>query len=311
MLVSRPRPIPSQNPKALESVEAMTERDEEEAPSTAPSADNETMIEKMRRTPPMPATVGLILTVHALAIAALTQPFSITYVPIMIGIYTWLMLGNTLFLHRGLTHKSFEMTTPVKLFFIPAVFIGLLGDPAGWVAIHRHHHGTSDTANDFHSPRHGALFAHLIWAHKLPRELAEKVLSNAKDVLRDPLMRAVHNPAVFIGGHLAAAAGMYALLGLPGLLWCLYVPLVLVNHAESSINSICHSPKFGYRTFETKDDSRNVGWLGILTMGDSYHNNHHYAGRRARHGVAWYEVDLTHIVIYVLEKVGLVKNVVW
>jgi stearoyl-CoA desaturase (delta-9 desaturase) len=281
-----------------------------DAPAKSAGA-KETMIQKMRRTSLTPPTVGLMVIVHALAIAAFTQPFKLSYVPIMIGIYTWCMLGNTLYLHRGIAHRAFEMTLPVKLFFTPSLFIGLLGEPVGWAAIHRHHHRTSDTPDDLHSPRHGFWFAHAVWFHRLPREEAEKILTYAKDVRKDPIFRVAHNPAVFLLGHIAAAGAMYALLGFSGLLWCLYLPIVLVNHVESMINSVCHSPRFGYRSFETRDDSRNVAWLGLLSMGDSFHNNHHHAGKRARHGLAWYEIDVTRGVIYVLEKLRLVRNVSW
>src|SRR5262249_9540905 len=60
----------------------------------------------------------------------------------------------------------------------------------------------------------------------------------------------------------------------------------------------------------TREDSRNVWWVGVLALGEGWHNNHHAIPKSARHGMAWYEFDLTWYIIWTLEKLGLASFVI-
>lgn len=84
----------------------------------------------------------------------------------------------------------------------------------------------------------------------------------------------------------------------------------IVFWSTQLVNAVCHLPSAGYRLHETKDDSRNVWWVALLAMGEGWHNNHHAIPKSARHGMAWWEFDITWISIWLLEKVGLAKNVI-
>ena len=95
------------------------------------------------------------------------------------------------------------------------------------------------------------------------------------------------------------------------MLWCLYVPMLVMYNVTWAVNSICHMPRFGYRTFDTSDQSRNNLLIGVLGFGEGYHNNHHGQPRCAAHGLRWWEFDLTRYIIWTLEKCGLAWNVVW
>ena len=99
-----------------------------------------------------------------------------------------------------------------------------------------------------------------------------------------------------IGGTLSTA--------LTGLLWGGGVRMLVVHHVTYSINSLCHF--FGRRDYETGDESRNLAWLSIFTFGESWHNNHHAFPTSARHGLRWWQIDPSWIVIRSLETLGLV-----
>jgi stearoyl-CoA desaturase (delta-9 desaturase) len=99
----------------------------------------------------------------------------------------------------------------------------------------------------------------------------------------------------------------FALGGWTGLLWGGLVRIFLAHHVTWSVNSVCHT--FGKRDFETPDQSRNEWIIGLLAMGEGWHNNHHAFPRSAFHGLRWWQFDLSGYIIRVLERVGLVHDV--
>jgi len=255
-------------------------------------------------------SVAFLALFHGLAIAAFFQPFSVSYLPIMIGLYLWMGFGTTFYLHRMLTHRAFETTGWIKFFFFLGNAVGQQGDPVGWVGHHRWHHAKSDQDEDVHSPRHGFFHGHMGWILRDLGEDEERLRALAKDIREKyPYTRLAEKPYFFFLPHLAMAVLLYATLGLPGMLWGLYVPMVAVYHVTWSVNSLCHM--FGYRTTETTDQSRNFWPIGLLALGEGWHNNHHACQTRAPQGLAWYEIDLTKYLIWGLERVGLAWNVRW
>jgi len=111
--------------------------------------------------------------------------------------------------------------------------------------------------------------------------------------------------------HLAVATVLFLTFGFAGMLWCIYVPMLLIYNVTWAVNSICHMPRFGYRSFDTSDHSRNNYLIGVVGFGEGYHNNHHAQPRCAAHGLRWWEFDVTRYVIWLLEKCGLAWDVVW
>ena len=83
--------------------------------------------------------------------------------------------------------------------------------------------------------------------------------------------------------------------------------MVWVMHVTWCVNSAAHI--WGYRNYETKDNSRNLWWVGLLAYGEGWHNNHHAFPGRARHGHRWWEIDATYATICLMEKLGLAWNV--
>jgi stearoyl-CoA desaturase (delta-9 desaturase) len=257
-----------------------------------------------------------ILVVHAGALAA---PF----------FFTWKALGLCLFLcwftgsigvclgyHRQLTHGSFTTYKPVR--WLLALIGGLSGEGSAltWVASHRKHHAFSDKEGDPHSPRDGGLWSHMLWF--MPaygrRHYDQLVARYAPDLVKDPVMRVLH--AMFLPSHVILGGLLMTVgwcgwdfhTGMSFLVWGMFVRLIYVLHVTWFVNSATHI--WGYRNYETSDDSRNLWWVGLLAFGEGWHNNHHAYQRMARHGHKWWEIDVTYWAIWAMEKLGLAWEVV-
>ncbi len=219
-------------------------------------------------------------------------------IALLVGLYLVTGLGTTLGYHRLVTHRSFETRAPVKAFFLVLGSAALQGSVINWSAWHRQHHALSDTPGDPHSPLDGFFHAHLGWIlHATPAERDRY----CRDLLTDRVV-------VFVDRTTYAwvALGLllpYALAGWRGLLWGGLVRIAVGNHLTFAINSVCHT--FGTQPFDTRDASRNNFLLGLIGLGEGWHNNHHAFPSMACHGMSWREPDLTGAVIRLLGRVGL------
>jgi stearoyl-CoA desaturase (delta-9 desaturase) len=233
-------------------------------------------------------------------------------------------LGVSVGYHRLLAHRALETGRLLRILFVSAGAIAGQGPPIIWVAHHRRHHRVADKDGDPHSPYQdeepgikGALkglwHAHLGWL--FDRKLTSDPMRYCPDVLRDKDMRFISKHFVWfvLGGVALPALIGFALTGTvfgaaTGALWGGLVRFFVLNHVTYSVNSIGHY--FGRRRFATPDESRNVGWLAAFSFGESWHNNHHAFPRSASHGMRWYELDISALLIHGLERVGLARNVV-
>jgi stearoyl-CoA desaturase (delta-9 desaturase) len=245
-------------------------------------------------------------------------------VAVFLIMYVLTGLGVTVGFHRHLTHRSFKTSRPLRGLLAILGSVAIEGPVISWVADHRKHHTYSDQEGDPHSPHvghdgglggalKGLAHAHVGWlfihTHRGARE------RYARDLIRDPVVSFVDRTFVIwaLGGLVVAFALGYAIGGtltaaLTGLLWGGGVRMLVVHHVTYSINSLCHF--FGRRRFETDDESRNLLWLALPTFGESWHNNHHAFPTSAFHGLRRWEIDPSAIVIWTLEKTGLVWDVV-
>ena len=233
-------------------------------------------------------------------------------------------LGVTVGFHRLLTHRSFKTGPAVRGIFAALGSAAIEGPVISWVADHRKHHAFSDEHGDPHSPHvghgggwrgtlRGLFHAHLGWLF-IHTERGSKQRF-APDLIKDPVIGFIDRTFLVwavVGLAIPFAAG-YAIggtlvAGLTALLWGGAVRVFLVHHVTYSINSVCHV--FGRRRFATSDESRNVFWLALPTMGESWHNNHHAFPTSAFHGLRRWELDPSAVVIWALEKAGLAWDVV-
>lgn len=223
-------------------------------------------------------------------------------ITIMLVGYVLTALGITIGFHRMLTHRSFEAKPAIRFLFMALGSAALQGPCADWASIHIKHHAHTDEDEDPHSPLHGFIHSHLGW---LVTGKNADFETYGKWMLKDPLVMFV-NRTWYVWVILGLVIP-YALGGWTGLLWGGFVRIFLLNHVTWSVNSVCHT--FGSKMFKTEDESRNNWVVGLLAMGEGWHNNHHAFPRSAFHGMRWYQFDFSSYVIWTMEKAGLVWNV--
>jgi stearoyl-CoA desaturase (delta-9 desaturase) len=239
-------------------------------------------------------------------------------------VYTITTLGITVGFHRMLTHRAFETSPLLRGAIAAAGSAAIEGPCISWVADHRKHHAFSDQEGDPHSPHvdhghglkgalRGLFHAHVGWLFKHDQRALKT--RYAKDLLEDPVISWVNKTfflwvavGLIVPFFLGWAIGGSVTTGLTGMLWGGLVRMLVLHHVTYSINSLCHF--FGRKDFESGDESRNLAWLAPLSMGESWHNNHHAFPTSAEHGLRWWQVDISALVIKGLERVGLVWNVV-
>jgi stearoyl-CoA desaturase (delta-9 desaturase) len=234
-------------------------------------------------------------------------------------------LGITVGYHRMLTHRSFQTYKSLEYVWAFLGSMAVQGPVIAWVADHRKHHAHTDEEGDPHSPHvghgdgilgalHGLWYAHMGWlfdAHG--RADGERY---ARDLVDDRGMRLMSRQflsIVLIGLLIPAGLG-YLLSGgtlkgaITGLIWGGLVRIFMLHHVTWSINSVCHF--FGRRRFDVEDHSTNVFWLALPSFGESWHHNHHAFPRSAVHGLKWWEVDTSAMVIRTMKRLHLAWNVV-
>tara|TARA_Y100001954_G_scaffold108583_1_gene117982 strand:- start:916 stop:1410 length:495 start_codon:yes stop_codon:yes gene_type:complete len=96
------------------------------------------------------------------------------------------------------------------------------------------------------------------------------------------------------------------LTGMTTLIWGFLIPTIALYHATFAINSIAHL--FGSRRFETGEGSRNNFLLALLTLGEGWHNNHHFYPASARQGFFKWEIDPTYYLLRLMALFGLVRD---
>jgi stearoyl-CoA desaturase (delta-9 desaturase) len=209
--------------------------------------------------------------------------------------------------HRLHTHRSYKVPKFIEYFFAVCGTLTLEGGPIFWVATHRVHHQNSDQPGDPHSPRDGAFWAHLGWMiYGESKHNDTKLMARyAPDLAADPFymwLNTYHYVPLVVLGLILLAFG-----GIPLMLWGVCVRVVVGLHATWLVNSATHM--WGSRRFATRDDSRNSWWVALLTFGEGWHNNHHAHPTSARHGLAWYELDITWMQIRALQLLGIARSV--
>lgn len=195
-------------------------------------------------------------------------------------------------------------------------YLSLMNGPIIWVGVHRLHHQKSDQPGDPHSPQDGFAHALLFWLGSMDGiQTTDELRAQCRDLMKDPLFRALgteHDakPAYLcLALCIAFRVALFLAFGWPALAANLLATFI-VFWAPQLVNTVCHLPSQGYRSFETRDKSRNVWWVGLMGLGEGWHNNHHAIPTSARHGMQWFEIDLTWYAVWVLEKLGLAKAVV-
>jgi stearoyl-CoA desaturase (delta-9 desaturase) len=249
--------------------------------------------------------------------------FSWLNLSMFFGGYVLTTLGITIGYHRLFTHKSFKTNRAV------AAILGVLGSMAvqgsilQWTSTHRRHHQHTDGPEDPHSPYaygtsilgmlRGIVHSHFGWffAKAPTREVMDRYVP---DLLADPVVPFVSRWFGFFAvlGQLIPAAIGLAVTGswlgaLMGLIWGGLLRVFFVHHVTWSVNSVCHL--WGRRPFQTHDESRNNLVMGVLALGEGWHNTHHAFPASARHGLAWWEIDVSYWIIRIMSWIGLAAEI--
>jgi stearoyl-CoA desaturase (delta-9 desaturase) len=243
-------------------------------------------------------------------VAALAAPWYFSWKAF--GVFadlTWLTcsIGICLTYHRLLTHRGLRVPKPLEYLF---TWIGMLASEGGaitWVAMHRVHHMQSDRpGRDLHTPKDGFWWSHLGWIiTHLERDRRALEQQYAPELVADPVHRVLNRIHVFPNIFLGLA--LYAWGGWSLVVWGVFLRLVVGLHATWFVNSAAHV--WGYRSYDTPEGSRNLWWVGLVAWGEGWHNNHHAFQRSARHGLEWWELDLTWVAIRGLAALGLARDI--
>jgi stearoyl-CoA desaturase (delta-9 desaturase) len=244
---------------------------------------------------------------HIGAVAAL---FFFTWKAFAVAVFLyWIAtgLGISLGYHRLHTHRSYKVPRWLEYFFAVCGTLTLEGGPIYWVAVHRVHHQNSDQPGDPHSPRDGGWWSHILWMlYGSTRHNNTPMMAKyAPDLARDPFyvrLNTYHWVPIIV-----LTAILFVVGGLPMVLWASFFRITFGLHATFLVNSATHM--WGARRFATRDDSRNNWWVALITFGEGWHNNHHAHPTSARHGLAWYEFDISWITLRVMKFVGLAKGI--
>jgi stearoyl-CoA desaturase (delta-9 desaturase) len=243
-------------------------------------------------------------------------------------------LSNTVGYHRLLTHRSFK-TAPWMRTLLTVLCAQYSGSPMAWIGAHRVHHTVSDTPADPHTPTKGFWYAHSGWLFGTENPVlcilfalsgfglqvrffvadVMRVLGKyppvwrtmTRDLEKERLMRVLDVPFVMSACFALQVAVAWWLGHWEGILWLWFAHFFL-NNATWIVNSACHWPGLGERPFETRDQSRSVRWLAILTHGESSHNAHHKYPRSAHHGLSG-EIDTSWALIRAFSRVGLAWDI--
>jgi sn-1 stearoyl-lipid 9-desaturase len=242
-------------------------------------------------------------SLHALALLAFVPAFfSWSGVAVCIFLH-WLTggIGICLTYHRLLTHRSFALR-PRWLEYALTIMGNCAseGGAIGWIADHRKHHAHSDEEDDTHTPLRGFLWAHMCWWMKVDEDsehTPEYYKKWCPDLCKDPVHRWLETYHIIF--PIMLFVGLYLVGGMSWLVWGGFVRTVFVLHSTWLVNSASHV--WGYRSHVTRDRSTNLWWVALLTYGEGWHNNHHAHQTSARHGLRWWEVDMTYISIQVMK----------
>ena len=258
-------------------------------------------------------TTGFMLVNHILATVALLPQFWSWQAVVAFGILYWMtVLGVTLGLHRLVAHRSLVVPVWLERVLVIMGTLACQSGPIEWVGLHRHHHRFSDQPSDHHDAGRGLWWAHSEWMlHEIP---ALKELDRyAGDLQCDPFYRWLDRWFLLLQIPLGLGLYWYGEAaqvhggGLGLVLWAIPLRLVVVYHVTWLVNSATHA--FGYRNFDSPDLSRNCWWVAVLSFGEGWHNNHHAHPASARHGLRWFEFDITWQHVRLLKRFGLARRV--
>ena len=216
-------------------------------------------------------------------------------------------IGITFGFHRLLTHRSLKVVKPVEYFAAILGTLALQGGPIEWIGTHRAHHAHTDREGDPHDVHRGLKWSHMDWLYRFnesrlsPAEQARY----APDLAADPFYKFIEK--TYLLWTIALGVVLFMLGGWSWVIWGIFVRIVATYHITWLVNSAAHH--VGYQTYHTGDRSTNNWWVALLAWGEGWHNNHHAFPFSAKHGMQWFEIDVTYAMIRILAGLKLAKDI--
>ena len=231
-------------------------------------------------------------------------------------LYFTRMFAITAFLHRYFSHRTFKTNRFFQFIFAVIASSAMQRGALWWAAHHRKHHKESDTEKDVHSPHTKSfLWSHIGWITSRKNFLTD--YKAIKDFARYPelvFLNRFNKLIPLLLGVLLFVSGEWLSLNDPSLktngwqliVWGWFISTTALLHGTSTINSLSHL--YGQRRFDTGDESRNNFWLSLITLGEGWHNNHHYYMHSARQGFYWWEIDITYYGLKIMSFIGIIHD---
>jgi stearoyl-CoA desaturase (delta-9 desaturase) len=258
-----------------------------------------------QRTGPEPvnwATSSPFLVMHLLPLGLLFTGPGYQDFAWCIVLYYARMFFITAGYHRYFAHRSYKLGRVMQFLMALGGTTAVQKGPLWWAGNHRTHHRFSDTERDVHSPKHGFWWSHVGWI--LADRYNRTPLESIKDFAKYPELRWLDRYHLI--PPLLLASACFWLGDLNGLLSWFFLSTVLLWHGTFTINSLAHV--FGRRRFATSDTSKNSLILALITMGEGWHNNHHYFPPTANQGFYWWQIDLSYYVLVIMARLGLARG---
>jgi len=243
------------------------------------------------------------VAMHLACLGVIWVGASWTAVGVAAALYVLRMFAITGFYHRYFSHRTYEVSRPVQFLIAVAGATCVQRGPLWWAAHHRKHHRHADTEVDVHSPRiHGFWWSHMGWITS-PENFPTDV-KQVPDLARYPELRFLDRFDIVV--PLSLAIALFVLGGAQWLVWGFFISTVVLFHCSCFINSLAH--QLGRRRYPTPDDSKNSLLLSLITFGEGWHNNHHWYPGATRQGFYWWEVDFTFYGLWLLSRLGIIRN---
>lgn len=221
---------------------------------------------------------------------------------VCVGLYVARMFFITGVYHRYFAHRAYKMGRVMQFLMAFGGATAAQKGPLWWAAHHRGHHKHSDQLTDVHSPKDGFLWSHLGWI--ISTQYDETEWDRIKDFAKYPELRLLNQfhlvPPILLG------LATFLIGGWSMLICGFFLSTVLLYHGTFSINSLAHV--IGRRRYITTDTSKNSFILALITLGEGWHNNHHYYQSTANQGFFWWEIDISYYILKALSWVGLTRD---
>ncbi len=268
-----------------------------------PTAEERASAQPAKRSLLSWVNIVVFFAIQAGSLLVFFVDFEVRYLVLFAATFYIRLWAITAGYHRYFSHRTYRTSRVMQFALALLGTAALQKGPLWWAAVHRNHHQHTDDSGDPHSPRSGFYHAHqgwivgADWEHTRPEHV--------RDLARYPELRWLDRWHMV--GPLLTAALCYAIAGWGGVVWGFLLSTTLCWHATYSINSLAH--RMGRRRYETGDDSRNSFFLALLTLGEGWHNNHHFHQSCTRQGFYWWEIDITYYILRAMQSVGLIWGI--